>query len=294
MNDILESDLLRSFVAIVEAGSVTAAAEQVHRTQSAVSMQMKRLEETLGRPLFERSGRNLILTPDGELLLGHARRILSAHRAAIEAFEESSLAGSVTLGTPDEYASTILPKILAQFAQSHPRVHVEVVCENASRTLRKLLANQTVDIALVTPQLDATGGATLVERTPATWVTAAHHWTHEQDPLPLALYPTGCWYRRLAMSLLAEQGRRFRVAYTSVSGAGLLAAIRAGLAVGVLSAHSVPSDLRILTRADGFPQLPEHEIYLQRAAGPPSPLLDTLERHIIASFRSMLPHREVA
>lgn len=294
MRDSLDPELLRSFVAIVESGSVTAAAERVKRTQSAVSMQMKRLEETLGRALFERSGRALVLTADGERLLGHARRILSAHRAAMEAFDESSLQGSVTLGTPDEFASTILPNILARFAQSHPRVHVEVVCDNASRSLRRCLATGDVDIALVTRDSEPGENAVLLQRAPVVWVTAANDCVHEQRPLPLALFPRGCWFRRWAVSLLSEQGRPFRIAYTSVSGAGLVAAIRAGLAVGVLSSHSVGAGLRVLSQSDGFPPLPNYEIFLQRPPGRDSPLLDSLQNHIQQSFASLQLHSEAA
>src|SRR5918911_83027 len=130
----LEPEVLGGFVAIAETGSFTAAAKRVNRTQSAVSMQIKRLEENLGRELFTRDGRAVELTSDGEVLLGHARRILAVHREALAAFDRDALAGEVTIGAPDDYASTFLPRILARFARTHPRVQVNVVCRPSSST----------------------------------------------------------------------------------------------------------------------------------------------------------------
>jgi len=284
MQPNLEPDLLRTFVAIAESGSFTGAADRVSRTQSAVSMQMKRLEETLKRPLFARNGRSIELTPDGETLLGHARRILRAHQEALLAFEESELRGSVTLGTPDDYASCVLPKVLARFAETNPLIHVEVVCD-ASPRLKRMIQNGTLDLALVTPDYAQTN-ATIVQREPAVWVTSAYHQAHEQEPLPLALFQAGCLLRRWAMESLSARGRAYRMAYTSISFAALLAAIQAGLAVGVLARSSVLSGLRILDEADGFPDLPNYEIAIQRIRNKRSPVLDRLEEHIIESFRS--------
>ena len=156
----LEPELLRSFVAIAETGSFTAAAHRVHRTQSAVSMQIKRLEELLGRELFLREGRSVSITRDGELLLSHARRILHAHLEALAAFDRDQLAGDVTIGAPDDYASTFLPRILARFAETHARVHVNVVCQPSVDLLR-LLADRAVDLALVTQGSGERGGTLL-------------------------------------------------------------------------------------------------------------------------------------
>jgi DNA-binding transcriptional LysR family regulator len=280
----IDPELLRSFVAIAETGSFTAAAHRVHRTQSAVSMQIKRLEDLLGRELFAREGRKIPLTRDGETLLAHARRILHAHREALAAFDRDALAGEVTVGSPDDYASTFLPRILAGFAETHAKVHVNVVCQ-ASVDLMRLLAERAVDLALVTQGSGERGG-TVVLREPMVWATSAHHRAHEQDPLPLALFEPGCAFRRAATESLAAAGRPARVAYTSLSIAGVHAALEAGLAVGVLLRSSVRPGLRILDQRDGFPSLPESGIVLQRATREPSPLVDRLEEAILEFFQN--------
>jgi DNA-binding transcriptional LysR family regulator len=280
----LEPELLRSFVAIAETGSFTAAAHRVHRTQSAVSMQIKRLEELLGRELFAREGRAVSLTRDGELLLGHARRILHAHLQALAAFDPGSLAGEVTIGSPDDYASTFLPRILARFAESHARVHVNVVCQ-PSADLVRCLADRTVDLALVTQGSGERGGI-VVHREPLVWVTSARHRAHEQEPLPLAVFQPSCLFRRLATERLAACGRATRIAYTSVSIAGVHAALDSGLAVSALLRGSVRPGQRVLDERDGFPPLPDIGITLQRASREPSPLIDRLEEAILDHFRT--------
>ncbi len=285
MNTLLEPDLLQTFVAIADSGSFNQAAKRVYRTQSAVSMQMKRLEEIIGRSLFGRQGRSVNLTVDGELLLGHARRILRAHQQALASFDEAALEGSVVLGTPDDYCSTFLPGILARFAETHSRVHVEVVCD-ATVNLLPRLAEGSVDLALITGGY-GDGSDVVVHREPLVWVTSARHCVHEQEPLPLAMYQSGCPFRTGALEALAMQGRASRIVYSSISMTGIEAALRTGLAVGVLGRSTVPKDLRILTERDGFPPLPGYSIALRRVPGKESPLLDKLEQHIIQGFQAL-------
>ncbi len=278
----IDPDLLRSFVSIAETGSFTEAARRCLRTQSAVSMQMKRLEDGLGRPLLDRSGRAVQLTADGERLLVHARRILAAHQEAISAFTEPDLQGSLRLGTPDDYATSFLPAILSRFAESHPLVHIEVVCDSTAR-LSTQLADGTLDLSLITVgEHDDTDR--LLVREPVVWVTSPHHCVHERDPLPIALFPPGCTFRRWALSALAAKGRAFRHAYTSLSMAGLVAAVRAGLAISVLGCSTVPDDLSVLRAGDGFSTLPNYAIALRRGGTERARLADCLEQHIIASF----------
>ena len=278
----LEPELLRSFVAIAETGSFTAAAHRVQRTQSAVSMQIKRLEGMLGRELFAREGRSVSLTRDGEMLLTHARRILHAHLEALAAFDQEQLAGEVTLGAPDDYASTFLPKSLARFAERHPRVHLEFVCQPSVELVRRL-DERTIDLALVTEGSGERGG-TLLLRERLVWVTSAAHRAHELDPLPLAIFEPGCPFRRAATEALARGDRAYRIAYTSVSLAGVHAAIDAGLAVTVMLRNSVRPGQRILDARDGFPPLGEAGIVLLRASPEPTPLVDQLEAAIVDYF----------
>ncbi|MGD9509855.1 MAG: LysR substrate-binding domain-containing protein [Geminicoccaceae bacterium] len=283
MADLLEPELLRSFVAIAETGGFTAAAQRVHRTQSAVSMQIRRLEEQLGAELFQRAGRTVRLSHGGELLLPHARRILQAHREALAAFDREQLAGTVTLGAPDDYASTFLPRSLARFAESHPRAVLDFVCQPSAELVRRL-AERTIDLALVTQGYGERGG-TLLLRERLVWVASASCPVPEQDPLPLAIYEPGCPFRSAAVEALARAGRAYRIAYTSVSFAGVHAAVDAGLAVTVMLRGSVRPGQRILDARDGFPPLGEAGIVLLRASPEPAPLVDQLEAAITDYFR---------
>ena len=285
VSSTLDADLLRTFVAIAETGSFTAAAARVHRTQSAVSMQIKRLEETLGRALFARDGRAVALTAQGELLLDHARRILRLHQEALAAFDVDAIHGEVTVGSPDDYASTFLPAILARFAQTHPRVHVEVVVAD-STTLIERLAQGRVHLAIVTEGHGESGGV-VVHREPLVWVTSARHRAHEEDPLPLAVFSQHCCFRRRALAALARVGRASRVAYTSLSVAGIHAAVDAGLAVSAELRGTVRSGQRILTEADGFPSLGDVGVTLQRSPHATGRLIDRLEQHMLEAFRAL-------
>ena len=247
----LDPDLLRTFVAIVDAGGFTSAAQQVHRTQSAVSMQVRRLEAALDRTLFQREGRGVQLTPEGEALLGYARRLLKLHDEALAVLSRPDLSGLVRLGTPDDYVGRFLPDILVRFARAFPRVQVEVHCES-SVNLRRLLAEDRLDLALITGTPGAETGEVL-RREPTVWATAERHLAHEDDPLPLALFQSGCPFRDWALAGLNERGRPYRIAYTSASLTGILAAVTAGLAVTVLSRSILPAEVRPLRAEEGFP-----------------------------------------
>ena len=258
----LDPDLLRTFVAIVDAGGFTAAAQQVHRTQSAVSMQVRRLETGLSRTLFQREGRGVQLTPEGEALLGYARRLLKLHDEALAVLTRPDLTGRVRLGTPDDYVERFLPDILVRFARAFPRVQVDVHCE-PSLHLRRLLAEDRLDLALITCAPGAEIGE-ILRREPTVWATAERHLAHEQDPLPLALFQPGCPFRDWALAGLGETGRPYRVAYTSASITGLFAAVTAGLAVTVLGHSLLPETVRALRADEGFPPLPPASITLQQ------------------------------
>ena len=258
----LDSDLLRTFVAIVDAGGFTPAARQIHRTQSAVSMQMRRLEATLDRALFQRDGRGMRLTPDGEALLDYARRLLKLHDEALAVLARPDVSGLVRLGTPDDYVNRFLPSILVRFAQAFPKVQVEVYCE-PSVNQRRLLAEDRLDLALITCIPDEETGEVL-RREPTVWATAERYLVHEDDPLPLALFQPGCPFRNWALADLNEMGRSHRIAYTSASISGILAAVTAGLAVTVLGRSVLPTGIRPLSVNEGFSLLPTASITLHR------------------------------
>lgn len=287
MSSMLDLDQLRTFVAIAETGSFTQAASVVHKTQSAVSMQMRRLEERIGRPIFARSGRVSRLTEDGERLLHYARRMIKLNDETLSAFDETELAGHVRLGTPDDYADRFLPEIMARFSRSNPRAEIAVTCAPSPLLVQDLKANQ-LDIAILTHLRHRGGGAeAVVRREPLLWVTSARHGAHEETPLPLALGRSTCDWRQAAVEGLEAVGRDYRVLYSSWSSAGVGAAVMAGLAVSVLPESALRPGMRVLSDVEGFPRLPMCEIAILRSWHQRSRLIDALAEHITSSLDNL-------
>jgi len=286
MSRLLDIDQLRTFAAIAETGSFTRAAEEVHKTQSAVSMQMKRLEERIGKPVFERDGRQSRLTADGQRLLEYARRMLQLNDEAVSAFAEPELTGSISLGLPDDYADRLLPRVLAAFARSHPGVEINVVCEQ-STSIAQRIHEGSLDLGIVTNADYGGGLSEIFRREPLYWVASEQHCAEDIDPLPLALGPQTCCWRRSALDALDRAGRTYRVAYVSPSAAALSGAILAGLAVSVLPESAVRNEMRILKKADGFPALPLCDIAYLRARQARLPIHDALVGHIVSRLGNL-------
>lgn len=283
----LDIDLLKTFLAISDAGSFTRAAEEVHKTQSAVSMQMKRLEELLGRPLFVRDGRASRFTADGERLVEYARRLVSLNDEAVSAFTRPELTGTVRFGTPDDYADRFLPEILARFARTHPLVTVDVDCMPSS-SLSERTRRGELELALVTFGCDISTDEP-VRREPLMWVTSSRHSTHLLDVLPLAVSHTGCEWRSAVLTTLDKAGRKYRVAYSSPNSNAVNAAVHSGLAVGAVPDMCVRPGMRILTEKDGFPPLGSFEIGLMRKPGRASSAAQALARHVAESLGNINP-----
>ena len=285
MAAVLDLDQLRTFVAIAECGSFTRAAETVHKTQSAVSMQMRRLEERVGKPIFARDGRLSRLTEDGERLLAYARRLMRLNDETLAAFDEAELTGRVRLGTPDDYADRFLPEILARFSRSNPRAEVTVVCA-PTPMLIETLRDGELDVAIIT-HVREKGPADVIRREPLLWVTSSRHCAHEEDPLPLALGRPTCNWRRAALDGLEAAGRRHRLLYSSWNSTAVGAAVMAGLAISVLPESALRPGMRVLSETDGFPRLPSVEIGILRAWGQNSALIDALAGHIVSSLDNL-------
>jgi DNA-binding transcriptional LysR family regulator len=285
MTTTLDLDQLRTFVAIAEAGSFTRAADVVHKTQSAVSMQMRRLEERIGKPIFTRDGRMSKLSEDGERLLGYARRMVRLSDETIAAFDETELTGSVRLGTPDDYADRFLPEILARFARSNPRVEVSVFCE-PSLTLMEMARTADIDLAIVTACGEME--TEVLRQEPLLWVTSSAHRIEEEEVLPLALSKPPCIWRSAGLESLAAAGRKYRVLYTSGNSTAISAAVLAGLAVTVVAESALRPGMRVLSEAEGFPRLPSCEIGIIRSWNrPTSALVDKLAEHIVSSLDNL-------
>lgn len=292
MTAMLDLDQLRTFAAIADTGSFTLAAESVHKTQSAVSMQMRRLEERIGRPLFARDGRNSRLTDDGVRLLGYARRLMRLSAETVDAFDDSRLSGSVRLGTLNEYAERYLPEILARFSRSNPLVEVSVYCEPSTDLVRKTRLGE-LDLAIVTNYGE--GPVDVLRQEALVWVTSNQHCAADEEILPLALFTQPCIWRDEAIAALTGAGRKYRILYQSANSAAIAAAVLAGLAVTVLAESSLRSGMRVLGEADGFPRLPTCEVGLIRSrVRPASATVDRLAGHIIASLGSLSVPAEAA
>ena len=286
---MLDIDQLRSLVAIAETGSFTKAADVVFKTQSAVSMQMKRLEEQLGRPLFMKEGRGARLTEDGERVLDYARKIIQLNGDCIASFSDAVLSGRVRLGVPDDYADRYLPEILVRFTSSHPKVEVTVVCEPTPMLVERIQSGD-LDLAIISMSFTRET-AEVVRHERLLWVTSARHSIHEEQPLPLALGRPTCSWRQSATERLEAVGRPFRVLYASWNSAAVGAAVMSGLAVGVLPESAVRSGMRVLGPSDGFPPLPEVKIALLRNTSSDSSINDALAHQIIQSLDNLSQNR---
>ncbi|MFL1461873.1 LysR substrate-binding domain-containing protein [Roseococcus sp. DSY-14] len=281
----LDPELLRSFVLIAGGDSVTAAARKVGRTQSAVSMQMRRLEELVGGALLERDARGLAPTEKGRWLLERARTLLALNEEILSHFRAAPLTGEVVLGSPDDYALDWLPGILAGFARTHPGIEVEVLCMSSDELARRLVESR-VDLAIITEGQSRPGEE--IWRGPLRWVGPAGAALHRRDPLPLALARAGCTWRSAAVAALGQAGRRVRVAYNSTTQSGCFAVALAGLALTVSTPTRLPPGLQWLGEAEGMPALPDMGIQLalaERLLGArPPPHVAALAEAIRAGF----------
>jgi len=278
----LDIDLLKTFIAIAEHGSFTNAAEQVHKTQSAISMQMKRLEDIIGRPVFQKQGRSNSLTTDGQRLLDYAYRITKLNDEAVSLFRQPELTGLIRLGTPEDYADRLLPEILARFARSHPLVQVDVECLG-STDLASAIKQNNLDLSIVTSGKSIECDE-IIRREKLVWVTAARHCTHEQEVLPLALSHITCSWRHMAINTLEAINRPYRIAYASSNSNAIAATVLAGTAIAAIPKLTLRPGMRILTEADGFPPLGEFEIGLLHATPHGNSAIEALACHITESF----------
>lgn len=287
MPQSLDPDLLRTFVHIAEDGSFSRAAERVGRTQSAVSMQVQRLEAALGKRLFQRGrGGHVALTAHGAMLLDRARALLSLNDAIWTSFRTPAVQGRVRLGTPDDYALRYLPLVLKSFADTHPGIEVEVECLPSVDLVPKLRDGE-LDLTLLS-EGEETAELPSVQlwRGPLRWITSDRYAPHRLDPLPLALSRTSCSWGRAAVTALQAADRNYRVAYTSASQVGSHAPVMAGLAVTVSTIAWVPEGLRVVRRDEGLPDLPDFGILLAKGRDAHQPVTDVLASHIIDTFRA--------
>lgn len=262
----LESDLLRTFVAVADLANFTRAADALGRTQSAVSMQMKRLEDLVGDLLFERGPRGVALTRRGSELLVNARRIVDLLDETAASLAAPALFGRVRIGIPEEYDASVLSRALGAFGKIHPNVEI-TVRYGWSAVQKEALGRGELDLAVVFEWEHAPQGEVLMVD-PTVWTTSNVHRMHEESPVPIALYDSSGWCTDFAIRSLESRGHAYRIAYRSHTSGGLKLAVSSGLAIAPLSRSNIPAGCRELTAADGFGDIDSSNVvmYLRRNA----------------------------
>ncbi len=278
----LDSDLMRSFLAVADTGSVTHAAARLFRTQSAVSLQIKRLEDNLGQPLFTRQARGVELTPRGEQLLPYARRVVETLDEAAIALREKPLVGPVRVGIPDEYSGTILPRALAAFDERHEGVQVSVRV-NHSSALLEAMEEDLIDIAVIYDWAYVQEGEILCVD-PTVWVTSLHHEQHLRRPVPVAVYFKSDWSRDYAELSLNRQGIDWRPAWSCDMAGGFRVAVANGMAIAPLSRSTIPPGCRELMVADGYTNVDAARVLLRRNPRGTSPAMEGMAMLLREAF----------
>ncbi len=278
-------DWLRAFVAVVDAGSLSGAAPLVHRSQSAVSMQIKKLEVALGRPVLLRGPRHLEVTPAGAELLSYARRVLDLQAEAHAALFGPKLAGRVRLGVPDDYASTYLTPVLRSFAHRYQGVEIELTCEQSTSLIPRITRGE-LDLALVSQDKPQRGRFLFDE--PLVWVGSPQFEVWRRDPLPIAVYESTSMARQATLAALGTRRRGYHLVYHSPSLAGQLAAVESGLAVAVLTRCSVPPHLQILQNLPAEFELPPldamHVAVLRSKVSQRSPAVNAMYEQMVRTL----------
>jgi len=268
----LDLALLQTFVAIADHGSFTQAAKQVHRTQSAVSLQMQRLEAAAGAPLFRKNGRQMETTDAGDLLLNHARTLLALNDEALHALRGIAIEGTVRLGAPTDVAEDYLPDILKAFAAAHARVRLEVVVERSHELVKSYRAGK-LDLALA---LGEAPGGEILGRQKVVWIAARDFNLDPRQPIPLVLLEAPCIFRNLALEAFERHGIPWRIAYSTSSLSGLRAAVKAGLGITPRTATTRESDLHYVQQSRRLPALGRLSLSLYGAKAPGSPAVTKL------------------
>jgi len=280
----LQLDWLRAFVAAVDAGSLTAAGRLVHRSQSALSMQVSKLEQAVGRPVLVRTPRKLELTPAGRELLGHARRLVAQHDEAVQAMQRETIRGRLSVGVPEDYAQPYLTPVLREFARRHASVELTLVCAQSTVLIPRVVRGE-IDIAVVTRDR-ANRGRPLFDE-PLVWAGAPRFEAWRATPLPVALYEPGSSARRAALAALEALKRPYRIVCESASPAGMFTAVDSGLAIALFTRCSVPPHFELLGERQGLPALPvQHVVLLRSRASAGSAAAEAMAAQVVQTLAS--------
>ncbi len=246
--------LLRTFVTAARTLNLTQTAQLLHKAPSTISMQLNRLEECLDATLLERGQYGVRLTAAGKKLEEDARQLISLHDQIVGNYQHGTVKGTVRLGTHDQYATRVLTPILEAFVQSYPEANLEVFSDHRPQVLIDMLRDGKLDIILIEMPAQSEGGERLTHDE-LVWVCSQVHPVTQRTPLPLAVFPEGCYHRECAQSTLKDAGMNYRIAFGSQSRAGILSAVRAGIGVGVLPRSTVEPDMMVIESS--LPKLPK-------------------------------------
>jgi len=280
--------LLRAFVAVSETGGFTRAARRLNLTQPAVSHQIRRLEELIGRALIRRTTRRLTLTDDGEDLLLHAREILAGLDALAQRFRPSPVTGVVRFGAPEAFMGERLPALLCQFSRAFPAVRLDVHV-STYLDLSTMIAAKELDLAVVLSTAGGENGGIRLRRANFAWVAAENFTLSEGASLPLAFHPPNCINRLMGVAALEATSIDWHIAFTSPSEQGLRAAVRSGLAVAVLTRGALDPGMRLLDGDYGLPALPSADFMLIRSGGAASPAARAFGEMLVAMEAATKP-----
>ncbi|MBL8709275.1 MAG: LysR family transcriptional regulator, partial [Rhodospirillaceae bacterium] len=283
----LDMDVLRSFVTGTELGSFAKAAERLGRSQSAISLQLKKLEEQVGETLLKKEGRGLVLTAPGEILFSYAKRLLELNDEAVAAARGVAIEGWVRLGIVQDFAEGWLPTLLGRFARAHPGVKVDVIVDRGVN-LAEQIGRDELDLALAWGDYPTPHRRKLAE-IPLRWVGRADFRLLPGEPVPLIAFRPPCTFRKRAVAGLDAAGLPWRLAFTSPSLAGLYAAVEAGLGVTPRTAEGVPARLALLGPESGLPALrPPVELYLHRTLNHGAAAVERLSETLVETLASDL------
>ncbi len=281
----LDLDQLQTFCSIADCSSFTQAAKRVYKTQSAVSMQIKRLEERLEAKLFKREGRKISLTPEGEALYALARRMLRINAEIFDIFSHGDLAGNIRFGVPDDYAVRLLPIVLSSFQRTNPKISVDVKCMSSDHLLAGMSEGRFDLIVFSQGTLDEYGELFRTEK--VLWVASKNSEALTADILPIATGPPTCCWRANAIEGLNRMGIKYRIAYTSSDATAISSAVLAGLAVGFLPQSALQPGMIEIGKSHNLPPLRNAQIALMRASHAYGGIYDALARHIIEEMGNL-------
>jgi DNA-binding transcriptional LysR family regulator len=291
MSTPLDLDQLQSFCAIADCGSFTEAARRLNKTQSAVSMQIKRLEDRLGHSLLLREGRSVTLTQHGDALYARARKMLKTNAEIMDLFSDEDLAGSIRFGVPDDYAVKLLPVMLSNFQRTHPRIVVDVRCQPSEELLDGMKTGKYDLIVFTQGTNEEYGELFRTER--MFWVASHGGQALLQEPLPIAGGQTCCW-KDNATEVLNRIGRDYRIAYTTSNALAIASAVLTDLAVGFLPESALQPGMQVISENKDLPRLRDAQIALMRASHAYGGIYDALATHIVSNMGNLNDDEPVA